>query len=233
MQLFYSQNILSTTVLLEEDEAHHCTHVLRAKIGDHLSVTDGKGNLYHTSLDFMSKKDCRLTINEHFFHAPPPANLHLAVAPTKNMDRLEWLIEKAVEMGVQTFTPILTDRSERRQLRIDRLEKISLAAMKQSLRYYLPKINEPIPFSKWLSSPTLSEARFIAHCNDTPKIKLQTAPLDSPNICLLIGPEGDFTPAEVLAAEKIGYQAVSLGNMRLRTETAALAGVWSILSRFE
>ncbi len=231
MHLFFTNNIKRDLAFLPEEEALHCVQVLRHKTGDAVSWVDGSGGRYHGRIVELGKKHCVLHIDQHE-HIPRERSwrLQLAVAPTKNMDRIEWLLEKAVEIGVDTFTPVYCERSERRTLRTDRLEKIALSAMKQSLQSWLPQLSTPQPLKDLISAKTGGrESLFIAHCmEDTEKMLLQHTCPPRHDVCILIGPEGDFSDAEVKAALAAGFKPVSLGPHRLRTETAALVALQTV-----
>lgn len=241
MQLFYfksrSQN---GNPILEEDELGHCVRTLRKQVGDNLHLIDGVGGLYLGELLSFDKRQAEVRILENLpRQVPPPLNLHLVVAPTKNMDRVEWLLEKAIEIGLTRFTPLLTTHSERKNIRVDRLEKIALAAAKQSLNLQLPQIDEMIDFKTFMQQNVANESSFIAHCYaDEPRQflplvleTLDTATNTPQKVTILIGPEGDFTPKEVAEATKLAYQAIILGNTRLRTETAGLIAAAMVAAR--
>lgn len=230
MQLFYCKDIVPEGYCtLDAEESRHAVRVLRLREGDELNVTDGCGNLYRCQVVEASDKACCIqplsTIHSPLF----TFHLHLAVAPTKNPARMEWLVEKAVEIGVGEITLLQCDHSERTFLKTDRLEKLAVSAMKQSLHTVLPKINPPVKLSDWLCLPlsTLhSPLKFIAHCEaDKPRTPLASALQPGKDAVVLIGPEGDFSPEEIDLALECGFQPVSLGPARLRTETAALYAV--------
>jgi 16S rRNA (uracil1498-N3)-methyltransferase len=236
MQLFYfNERDNAENALLKEDELGHCVRTLRKQIGDNLHLIDGLGNLYEGILQQFDKKQATVKITQKLPTATASRyKLHLAVAPTKNIERIEWLLEKAIEIGLSAFTPLLCARSERKTIRIDRLEKIALAAVKQSLNLHLPQlaeITELDTFLAQLPAPTADNSlRYIAHCHENtprqflPAILAQAAAADTQNkdIIILIGAEGDFTEKEVQAATVAGFAPISLGNTRLRTETAGL-----------
>lgn len=224
MLLFYSSDIADQIARLDEDEAHHCIQVLRRQIGDSITLVDGRGGWYEATIIETGKKRCVVQIVQHIpDYQRRNHYLHLAIAPTKNLDRMEWLLEKATEIGIDEITFLTCQRSERRQLRLDRLEKIVLSAMKQSLRAYLPKLHPLTPFLEFVQAPQHTQL-FIAHCSpgETPP-HLQHVCTPGAPACVLIGPEGDFTAEEVEAAVASGFEEVSLGPHRLRTETAGLA----------
>ena len=200
--------------------------VLRLREGDPIHVTDGRGHLFQCHVVAADERACSVQALE-VLQAPLAAQqLHLAVAPTKNPSRMEWLVEKAVEVGVGEITLLQCDHSERSFLKTDRLERIALSAMKQSLHTVLPKINPPVKLSDWLHSPLStfhSPLKFIAHCEaDQPRRPLGEVLAAGRDAVVLIGPEGDFSPAEIALALDCGFLPVSLGPSRLRTETAAL-----------
>lgn len=224
--LFYAADLDASLIALDEEESRHLAGVLRRKAGDTLQLCDGQGRSCLAEIVEVGKR----ALFARALHpipapAPNPALLRLAVAPTKHADRIEWLVEKAVEIGVRRITPLLCERSERRVLRTDRLQKIALSAMKQSKRLWLPRIDELTPFPVFLKNENDVAQRFIAECGPAPKPHLFGALERGALCCVLIGPEGDFSPAEVALALEHGYGAVSLGAARLRTETAALSAV--------
>ncbi len=231
MQLFYSKEITPTGFCtLDAEESRHAVRVLRLREGDEMNVTDGRGNLYRCQIVEANDKACVVEVSELLsaFHFPL-STLHLAVAPTKNPSRMEWLVEKAVEIGVGEITLLNCDHSERSFLKTDRLEKLAISAMKQSLHTVLPRINPPVNLKGWLNSqlPVLdSQSKFIAHCEaDKPRVPLATALQPGKDTVVLIGPEGDFSEDEIALALECNFQPVSLGPARLRTETAALYAV--------
>ena len=224
MYLFYCPDIEKTQTLSEE-ESGHCVRVLRYTAGDEILITDGKGTTYTAKITNPHPKHCDFEIvscekqeRHHHFH------LHIAIAPTKNIERMEWAIEKCVEIGVDEITPLLCRFSERKQLRTDRLEKIILSAAKQSLTPFLPVLHELTPYEEFISrqKPAVSGQRFIAHCYKDEKRFLKDEIERGRDVLVLIGPEGDFSEQEVADALALGFVPVSLGNSRLRTETAAV-----------
>ena len=224
MYLFYCPDIEKTQTLSEE-ESGHCVRVLRYTAGDEILITDGKGTTYTAKITNPHPKHCDFEIvscekqeRHHHFH------LHIAIAPTKNIERMEWAIEKCVEIGVDEITPLLCRFSERKQLRTDRLEKIILSAAKQSLTPFLPVLHELTPYEEFISrqKPAVSNQRFIAHCYKDEKRFLKDEIERGRDVLVLIGPEGDFSEQEVADALALGFVPVSLGNSRLRTETAAV-----------
>jgi len=225
MNLFFTDNIEKDIAILPDDEARHCTQSLRKKVGDIIHFVDGKGGFYTGEIIEAHRKRCsaRITENQQNY-AQPDIHLHIAIAPTKNINRLEWFLEKATEIGIAEVTPILCQHSERKKVRIDRLQKIMLTAMKQSLKAYLPQLNELTNFKDFIRTQNSTKSRtFIAHCNEGEKPHLKNICEAKQDTLILIGPEGDFSPQEVALALQYQYEAVSLGKSRLRTETAGLA----------
>lgn len=224
MYLFYCPDIDKMQTLSEEESAH-CVRVLRYTAGDEILITDGRGTTYTARITNPHPKHCDFEIIAQEKQAPHhDFHLHIAIAPTKNIERLEWAIEKCVEIGVDEITPLLCRFSERKQLRIDRLEKIILSAAKQSLTPYLPVLHELTPYDEFIRSQQseISLQKFIAHCYKDEKKLLKSEIEQGRNILVLIGPEGDFSEQEVADALALGFIPVSLGNSRLRTETAAV-----------
>ena len=220
--MFYAPDI-ETSPFLPEEESQHAAKVLRLQIGDRIELIDGKGGYYKAEITFPHHKRCEVRILEKQTEFRKHSHrLHIAIAPTKNMERLEWFAEKATEIGIDEITPVICRFSERKVIKHDRLEKILISAMKQSLKAYLPKLNEQCPFDEFLKRPH-SGQRFIAHCYDE-ETKKQFSSLYTPqqHVIILIGPEGDFSMEEVEKALKTGFTPVSLGESRLRTETAGI-----------
>jgi 16S rRNA (uracil1498-N3)-methyltransferase len=221
MDIFYQRDIQNQEVLLDPAESNHCIGVMRYRRGDRIGIIDGKGGYCEAELLNEDRKACRVTIVSRLEkRVPLPYKLHIAIAPTKSIDRFEFFVEKATEMGVASITPIICQRSERRKLRKDRVEKVAIAAMKQSGNGYLPEITEMEKFHQWISRDR-SGAKYIAYCVDNKRIHLRDADHKDEN-WMLIGPEGDFTENEVTEAISHGFQPVSLGPNTLRTETAGI-----------
>ena len=219
--IFYSSGIRHLQQLPEQ-ESLHCTKVLRMKEGDQLTVTDGKGFFFLCTLIQAHPKHCIVSIDAEV--AQPKTwnfNLHIAFAPTKNIDRMEWFAEKATESGIDRFTPLLCRFSERKELKTERLEKIVVSAMKQSQQAVMPVIDEMNPFDLFVENP-FTGRKFIAHCHPTPKTALAKTYQKGEDALILIGPEGDFSEEEIQKAVSLGFEPVSLGENRLRTETACL-----------
>ena len=223
MQLFYNPNITESdsTFSFDKDESRHIVKVLRKHVGDSIHITNGKGWLFEAELTLADLKHCSVTIISKQLQPKRNFKLHLAVAPTKMNDRYEWFLEKATEIGVEAITPIICDNSERKVVKLERFEKIIQAAMKQSLQCYLPKLNPPVSFKDFVSQD-VSNQKFIAHCEETDKKSLKSQIEQEKDITILIGPEGDFSTNEIEIALVANYIPVTLGNNRLRTETAAI-----------
>lgn len=226
MQLFYTTDIRGDHAHLSEEEARHCVQVLRHKVGDQLSFVDGMGNWYEGTIVETGRKKCVLSIQStKSSYKERSCRLHIAIAPTKSMDRYEWFLEKATEIGVDEITPLLCQNAERKKIRMDRLERVLISAMKQSLRAKLPSLNAFTKFDDFVNRSAESEyQKMIAHCA-TPLEPMKKIYTPGNDVILLIGPEGDFSPSEIDRVDALGYQGVSLGNHRLRTETAGLVGV--------
>ena len=229
MQLFYNKDITSGGYCtLDAEESRHAVRVLRLRAGDGLHVTDGCGNLYLCNIVDADDRACVVEIISPLTSHLSPFTFHLAVAPTKNPSRMEWLVEKAVEIGVGEITLLDCDHSERSFLKTDRLQKLAVSAMKQSLHTVLPAIHPAVRLSDWISTFNfqLSTQKLIAHCEaDQPRTPLAAALQPGCDAVVLIGPEGDFSSDEIALALEKGFIPVSLGPSRLRTETAALYAV--------
>ena len=230
MQLFYCKDITpSGFCTLDAEESRHAVKVLRLREGDGLDVTDGCGNLYRCQIIEAHDKTCMVeVVRQDFSIFNSQFSIHLAVAPTKNPSRMEWLVEKAVEIGVSEITLLNCDHSERSFLKTDRLEKLAISAMKQSLHTVLPRVNPAVTLRDLLNAKhlPLTTQKFIAHCEaDKPRTPLAAALQPGQDAVVLIGPEGDFSEEEIALALGCGFQPVSLGPSRLRTETAALYAV--------
>jgi 16S rRNA (uracil1498-N3)-methyltransferase len=221
MNIFYTTGKDGDKLLLDEIESHHCVKVLRTRVGGKVFAVDGIGGFYKAILIEANPKKCILGIeSEKKNYNPLPYDLHIGIAPTKSIDRFEWFLEKATEIGVSSITPLLCERSERKHLRPDRLEKVIVSAMKQSMKAYKPVIYPITAYNDWLNSE-LTETRLIAHCIDGDKPKIWQ--MDIPDsLSISIGPEGDFSREEVDLAHDKGYKEISLGDYRLRTETAGI-----------
>lgn len=227
MHLFYTPSVStnSENFTLSEEESKHCVRVLRLAIGDKIVLIDGKGGWYNAIIMDDNPKRCVVKIVEVQKEiGKRKFRLHIAIAPTKNNDRMEWFIEKATETGIDEVSWIECNNSERNTVKTERLEKVAVSAIKQSLKTYLPKINELAAFKKFIDSTlNFKGQKFIAHCNEAAgKAHLKALYTKGEDVLVLIGPEGDFTPDEVKLALSNGFKDISLGNSRLRTETAAL-----------
>ena len=224
MQLFYAPEISLPRYTLPEEESKHCVRVLRMGVGDELFLTDGKGTLHRCKVVDDNVKRCEVEVVEHIEeYGRLPYQLSMAVAPTKNIDRYEWFLEKATEVGVSHIWPIECDHSERRQIKPEREEKVITSAVKQSLKAYHPTLHPLTPLRKLLAME-FDGQKYIAHCNDSMGSReyLGSVIKKGGNILILIGPEGDFSPEEINFALQNGFKAISLGTQRLRTETAAV-----------
>jgi len=225
--IFYTPDILNNRELPVE-EAQHCIKVLRKKEGDEILLTDGKGFFYDARIIQANPKHCLINI-ENTIEQPKNwiDSIHIAFAPTKNMDRIEWFAEKATEIGIDRLSPVLCQHSERKEIKLPRIEKILVSAMKQSQKAILPQLDEMQPFSKFMEQDFEGQ-KFIAHCYPHEKMTLKESYTTGGDVLILIGPEGDFSELEVEEAIKKGFQPISLGESRLRTETAALVACHAI-----
>jgi len=226
VQLFHSQQINEGKILLDETESRHAISVLRKQLGDVLQVIDGKGTCYEAEIIEANKKRALLEIRGQTDYPKSDKALHLVVAPTKNIDRIEWILEKSIEIGLASIHFIQCERSERKNIKMDRLEKIALAACKQSFTWHFPEINAMKPFKNFLDE-TREGNRFIAVCDGAEILLKTTTPIQN-EVWVMIGPEGDFSPGEYAEARAAGWRGISLGEKRLRTETAALLAVAEI-----
>ena len=238
MELFFSDDIQDARIRLDPEESAHLVRVLRHSVGDEVSVIDGRGTLYHCVLELADARSAEVRI----MRAEPgygshPYHLTMAVCPTKNIDRYEWFVEKATEIGVDVVAPVIGERSERKVLKTERLRRIALSATKQSLKAAIPQIAEPVSVRDFIASAPTDALKLICYCFDdvervpiTEAFRRQAAaacPADQP-IVILIGPEGDFSPDEAQLARENGWIPVSLGESRLRTETAAVVAATAI-----
>lgn len=223
MRRFYSPNpVIANTIELPEEESKHILRVLRMSEGDSIEVFDGKGNLFTGSIQKLSNKKISLNIEQTYSEQEDTPRLHIAIAPTKNIDRTEWFIEKAVEAGINKITLLYCQNSERKQTKIERISKKAISALKQSKGLWLPEIIEVKSISDFVQTP-MEEMKFVAHCYDDPEKKtLPEALKPTNNTLFLIGPEGDFTLEEVALLRSSGFTTIDLGKKRLRTETAGI-----------
>jgi 16S rRNA (uracil1498-N3)-methyltransferase len=229
MNIFYAPEIENenTEYYFSKEESLHIVKVLRKKEDDSLTLTNGKGAFFKGRIQQANPKKCEILITEKVTHSKPNYHLHIGIAPTKMNDRFEWFLEKATEIGIHEITPIFCENSERKQIKTERLEKVVIAAMKQSMQAYKPIINEAVSLAEFLNVTEASK-KYIAHCEGLYKTPLKNTLLKNENSIILIGPEGDFRISEIEKALQKGYQAVSLGNSRLRTETAALVACHTV-----
>lgn len=229
MTLFYIQGASKELQFLPKEESKHAVKVLRLQTGDVLAITNGEGDIHTAKVVIPNQKKCEVQIFETKHFEPKKFKIHIAVAPTKLNDRYEWMLEKMTEMGVDEITPIICHRSERKVLKLERMERIIVSAVKQSWKAYKPVINEPIKYSEFIKN-TQFDQQFIAHCNGGcgSDAHLKTMADTEKNIGILIGPEGDFSESEVKLATENGWVKTGLGSARLRTETAALVACFTL-----
>ena len=226
MNLFYIAETITGLLTFSEQESRHCVKSLRLKVGDELFLTDGKGNLYKGKIQDNNIKACQIEVLEQINNYPRlPYHLHIGIAPTKNSDRLEWFVEKAVEIGISEITALACEHSEHISVKTDRIQRLMIAAMKQSLRIDLPTFTPSVPFSVFIQEmQSRYTQKYIAYCGNLAQNPSLLQPICQPHqdTLILIGPEGDFSPKEIEWAINHDFTPVSLGNFRLRTETAAL-----------
>jgi len=228
MHLFYAPIVTPGPNLLDEQESRHCTRVLRLEEGGNIHLTDGRGNLYECVIQHADPKQCIVNvISVQKEYLKRKNYLHIGIAPTKSMDRFEWLLEKATEIGIDEITPVFCAHSERIRIKTERLQKILVAAMKQSLKAYLPRLNEPSDL-KHLFNQDFTGQKFIATCESDEEEELQKVYQTGADALILIGPEGDFSREEIVLAKKQGFIPISLGKSRLRTETAGIVACHTI-----
>lgn len=226
MVLFFCPEIINGISILSEEESYHCIKVLRHIEGDEINLIDGAGNFYMAKITSAHKTHAGFEVIKKWKEeGSSNSKIHLAIAPTKNIERIEWLLEKAVEIGINEISFIESDHSERRKINLERLNRICVSAMKQSMRASLPKLNEIIPIKEFLNQKSIiKNQKFICHLGEN-KIQLSSVYQQGNNATILIGPEGDFSDAELKAAYDAGFKEVIIGNNRLRTETAALVAI--------
>lgn len=230
MQLFYNSEITNTTqqFIFDKTESRHIVRVLRKKENDTIFITNGYGQLFTSEIIIANDKKCVVKItNSKDFKKPWKYYLHIAIAPTKLNERFEWFLEKATEIGIDEITPIICEHSERKVIKMERMKKIIHAAAKQSLKYHFPKLNKPIAFKQFIST-SFNGQLFIAHCEETEKKSLKLALKPHLKTTILIGPEGDFSIKEIQQSLEHKFIPVSLGQSRLRTETAGIVAVHSV-----
>jgi 16S rRNA (uracil1498-N3)-methyltransferase len=228
MHIFYTPDINSNSYILSEEESKHCIKVLRFQKGSLLNLVDGKGGFYDAIVEEAHPKRTKISIlrvqknygrRNHY--------LHIAIAPTKNIERIEWFLEKATEIGIDEITPIICERSERREVKIERLNKVITTAVKQSIKAFHPKLNDPETFNDIVLKSKHTN-KFIAHCVESKKFAIKEQFKTNSDYIVLIGPEGDFTSSEIDLAMNHNFVPIGLGNSRLRTETAALEACFEI-----
>lgn len=229
MQLFYNPEITEDTTQFsfDKEESRHIVKVLRKSVGDELYITNGNGWLFNAQVSVTNINKCTAEIISKKLQLKHQYNLHLAVAPTKMNDRYEWFLEKATEIGIDTITPIICDHSERKVIKTERFERILQSAMKQSLHCYLPKLNEAVSFNDFIKQDFRGDL-FIAHCEETDRKSLKSQLKPKKDVTILIGPEGDFSVKEIEMALENNFIPVTLGETRLRTETAAIVACHSV-----
>jgi 16S rRNA (uracil1498-N3)-methyltransferase len=227
MHVFYAPDIEST-LQLPQEESHHAVRVLRLDVGASIQIVDGKGGVFVATIAAADAEKCLVNSLQAMPVATNrPYRLHIAIAPTKNMDRLEWFTEKAAEIGIDEISPIYCRFSERKSLKTERLQRILISAMKQSIQPTLTVLNEPCTFKEFVNQVE-ADVKCIAHCHDDAKTFLAAAVKPGQKVVVMIGPEGDFSEEEVALAKQAGFVAVSLGDSRLRVETAALVACHTV-----
>ena len=222
MHIFYTPELSERQYTLDETESKHCVRVLRLEQGDQITLVDGRGGYFTAEITDPNPKRCSVKIiRSELNFGLRKFQVHVAIAPTKNIERIEWFLEKATEIGLDRVTPLLCRYSERKEIKPERLEKVMVSAMKQSLKAYLPRLDELTKFKDLISQP-FDGQKFIAHCEEQHRDLLKNLVVPNQNYLILIGPEGDFSSEEIEMALSAGFRPVSLGNSRLRTETAGL-----------
>ncbi len=225
MELFFSNHINDDIIILDSQESRHCTKVLRKNVGDLVNVVDGVGNFYKGELVLIDKNSCQIKVNEVINnYGKKKYYIHIAISPIKNHDRLEWFIEKSVEIGIDEISFIQCERTLRKNIKLERINRIAITAMKQTLKAKLPKINQIESFGSLLDRCS-ENMKFICHLENNKRDNLfsfKDTIVNSSNSCILIGPEGDFTSQEISLSYKYNFIPITLGNSRLRTETAGV-----------
>lgn len=228
MHLFYTPDIAGDEYTLPEEESKHCIKVLRLEVGDEIYLIDGKGGFYRCEISQAHPKHCEVKcVEKTENYGQRDYRIHIAIAPTKNIERIEWFLEKCTEIGIDEITPLLCDHSERKVIKEDRLEKVIISAMKQSLKAYLPKLNPMTDFSRFVKN-NHDPLKCIAHCDEGNKKRLDELYTPHQNVTILIGPEGDFSENEIKLAIEQDFKPITLGESRLRTETAGIVACHSI-----
>jgi 16S rRNA (uracil1498-N3)-methyltransferase len=222
MHIFYTPELSGNTYTLDETESKHCVRVLRLEKGDEITLVDGLGGFFTARITDANPKRCSVeVIDSELNFGLRNFQVQVAIAPTKNIERIEWFLEKATEIGINRVSPLLCQHSERKEIKHDRLEKVMISAMKQSLKAYLPQLDEMTKFGDFIHQPFEGQ-KFIAHCEEQQRELLKNIVKPNGNYLILIGPEGDFSPEEIEMAISEGFFPVSLGDSRLRTETAGV-----------
>ena len=222
MHIFYTPELSGKTYTLDETESKHCVRVLRLDKGDEITLVDGRGGFFTAEIADPNPKRCAVSVvKSEQKYGLRNFQVHVAIAPTKNMDRIEWFLEKATEIGINRVTPLLCRFSERKEIKHDRLEKVTISAMKQSLKAYLPQLDELTKFNDFIKQP-FGGQKFIAHCEEQHRELLKNLVKSGESYLILIGPEGDFSTEEIEMAMSAGFLPVSIGDSRLRTETAGV-----------
>lgn len=230
MHVFYTPDIQESPLYtLNEEESRHCSKVLRLVVGDQVSLVDGRGGLYQAEISELGKRHVQLSILKHTRqYQQRNYRIHIAIAPTKNIDRLEWFLEKATEIGIDEITPIICNHSERKIIKADRLEKVITSAVKQSLQAYHPILHPSIGLAEFLKQD-MPAIKMIAHCvDDQQRVFMSDVVKPAEEYLVLIGPEGDFSPEEIQMAIDASFIPLTLGNTRLRTETAGIAACFEL-----
>ena len=230
MELFFQENLLESTteIKFSTEESRHIFKVLRKKTGDAITVTNGKGLEWKGEITMLDTRNTLATKTATIFHKKAKSNLHIAIAPTKSNDRIEWFLEKATEIGITHITPILCNHSERRNIKSERFEKILIGALKQSNQFHLPKLNSLTYFSDFVSSNS-ADNKFIAHCREGNKSNLSSYNTLSKDVLILIGPEGDSERTRPFMAMENDFLPIALGSQRLRTETAGIVACHTVV----
>ena len=228
MHLFYTPDIDGEKYILSEEESKHCIKVLRLETGHEVHLIDGRGGFYRCEIIRADIKRCEVRcIEKKENYGKRNFHLHIAIAPTKNIERMEWFLEKCTEIGIDEITPLLCDHSERKIIKPDRLEKVIVSAMKQSLKAYRPVLNPLTEFQTFIAKER-NGVKYIAHCEEGDKKRLDEVYSPESNATILIGPEGDFSKKEILSAFSHRFIPITLGKSRLRTETAGIVACHSI-----
>jgi 16S rRNA (uracil1498-N3)-methyltransferase len=222
MHIFYTPELSGNTYTLDESESKHCVRVLRLEQGDEIILVDGRGGMFTARIEDPNPKRCAVkVVKSELNYGLRSFSVHIAIAPTKNIERIEWFLEKATEIGIDRVTPLLCRFSERKEIKSDRLEKVMISAMKQSIKAKLPQLDPLTKFSEFIAQPFEGQ-KFIAHCDEQHRDLLKKMIIPNQNYLILIGPEGDFSSEEIEKAMLAGFHPVSLGDSRLRTETAGV-----------